>query len=130
MKKKIKIGIDIHGVADTIPEMFRILNESDIEIHIITGGSITKKFKDYITNLGIRYDYLFSITDSLIDNGENVRWEDSENPWFDALAWDSAKAKYCEEHNIDLMFDDTERYAKYFTNKENKTKFILLKKLN
>ena len=126
----MKIGIDVHGVADTLPEIFTKFStlSDDIEIHIITGGSITPKFKNQIDELGIAHKHVFSITDSLVESGENVRWADSENPWFDEELWNKAKADYCDRVGIDIMFDDTIRYAKYFEN--IKTTFVLLKKIN
>ena len=127
----MKIGIDIHGVADATPYLFRLLSMAqglNDEIHIVTGGQLTPKYLKYVNALGINYDKIFSISDHLLESDTPVRWSDAENPWFDAELWNKAKADYCEKHDIDFMLDDTERYAKYFKN--IKTEFILFKKID
>jgi hypothetical protein len=129
----MKIGIDIHGVGDATPEFFALLsnmitNASEDEIHIITGGMLTKEYTTYIDNLNIDFNKIFSVSEYLIANGTAVRWSDKNNPWFDAELWDRAKADYCKDNNIDIMFDDTLRYAKYF--KDINTTFIHFKKIN
>ena len=69
-----KIGLDIHGVINTLPEFFTFLADSFIknggEVHIITGGSWTKKLDDKIKSIGIKYTHKFSVYDHLIEVGE------------------------------------------------------------
>jgi len=52
---KFKIGLDLHGVIDALPEFFAFLTDSVIknggEVHIITGGSWTKELENQITHM-------------------------------------------------------------------------------
>lgn len=51
---KFKIGLDLHGVIDALPEFFAFLTDSVIknggEIHIITGGSWNQDLEDLINS--------------------------------------------------------------------------------
>lgn len=118
---KFKIGIDIHGVIDALPIFFKFLADSIVknngEVHIITGGSWTEKLEKQLG--GINYTHKFSVYDHLLKTSETlgeIEFPDGtiQNK-FDDFLWDSAKAKYCEENNIDLHIDDTLSYNDYFT---------------
>jgi hypothetical protein len=65
--QKFKIGVDIHGVIDSLPELFSFLTESIVknggEVHIITGGSWSQELESQITNLGISWTHKFSVYD-------------------------------------------------------------------
>lgn len=117
----MKIGFDLHGVMDKLP-FFKLIGEllvdSGNEVHIITGREWEKlhvEIRERGILLNRHYTNHFSITDYLIKQGENVRWDNPDNPWFDENAWNKAKATYCKENNIDVHFDDTDVYADYFT---------------
>jgi len=119
-KQILKIGLDMHGVLDNI-KFFTIISELLVEagheVHIITGRE-WKKIKNelYQNDIyeGTHYSHHFSITDYLIEQGESVRWEDPDNPWFEEDAWNKVKGEYCEKNKIDIHFDDTEVYASFF----------------
>lgn len=115
------IGFDIHGVLTSSPSRFRkmtkIFVESGIDVHFITGA----RHRDAIKELqymgfknNVHYTHFFSILDHHMDNGVQVRYENN-NPYIDDDLWNTTKAKYCEENNIDLHIDDTAEYGKYFT---------------
>jgi len=116
----MRIGLDQHGVLDNIP-FFKVVSELLVEagheVHIITGRE-WKKIKNelYQNDIyeGTHYTHHFSITDHLLELGEDVRWEDENNPWFDDIAWNKVKGEYCEKHKIDIHFDDSEEYAPFF----------------
>jgi len=117
-----KVGIDIHGVLDAHPffkEMAALSVAAGNEVHIITGARFNQRVKDKFKKMGIEknvhYTHFFSISEHLLKKNINVRWEDSENPWFDYDTWNTAKADYCREHEIDMHFDDTEVYSESFT---------------
>lgn len=40
----------------------------------------------------------------------------------DKTLWDKTKGEYCKTHGINLMIDDTERYAQHFS-----TPFVFFK---
>jgi len=118
----MKVGIDYHGVLDTHPffkEMAALFVGAGHEVHLITGAQFNDRFKNKLKKLGIEeavhYTHFFSISCHLVENNTDVRWEDSENPWFPDEVWNAAKAEYCREHNIDMHFDDTEVYSETFT---------------
>lgn len=120
MEKVMKIGLDIHGVTDTNPffkEMAKAMIAAGHKIHIITGASSIKAYRD-LSNLDmehqVHYHCVFSITDYLLEKGVAVTWKDPENPMFPDSEWNKAKAKYCEENDITIHFDDSEIYGLFF----------------
>lgn len=119
MNKVYKIGLDIHGVCDKMPEFFslisRLLVESNHEVHVITGKRASDGALDEIKSLGIVYTHFFSIADFHANNG-TVMWNDDKGtPWLDGEAWDRTKGDYCKENGIDFHIDDTLRYGDYFS---------------
>jgi len=69
---KIKLGIDVHGVIDAMPEFFAFMTDAFVknggEVHIITGGSWTDEMKSEIDSYGIKYTHVFSVYDFLVKN--------------------------------------------------------------
>jgi hypothetical protein len=117
--KDFSIGLDIHGVIDSYPEFFAVLTSmfwaQDYHIHIITGqeieaGGIRKKLSDW----GICYDFLFSVSDDLVEKGLLLKRTD-KGPWFANEHWNKAKGVYCAERKINLHIDDSPIYGKHFT---------------
>ena len=126
----MKIGIDVHGVITDYPEFFSVLTraliEEEHEVHIITGKSVIDgKIKDKLKLFDIAYTRIFSIVDSEIEKGTEVRHTE-EGIWMSEAIWNSAKANYCRAQGIDMMFDDEKDYAKYFEG--SRTKFFLVPK--
>ena len=115
----MKLGFDIHGVIDTFPvfqEMIKnMVGDNRVEIHVISGLS-EKEVHGQIGHL-IPLDQItgyFSIADYLSTKpGVIVEWRNGM-PWADEEEWNKAKAAYCVEKGIDIMFDDSPMYAKYF----------------
>jgi len=118
---KFKIGIDIHGVIDALPEFFAFLTDSIVknggEVHIITGGEWTDKLEKQLSS--INYTHKFSVYDHLLKTAETlgeIEFPDGTiQKKFDDTLWDSTKAEYCKENNINLHIDDTLCYNDYFT---------------
>lgn len=117
-----KLGLDIHGVLDTNPVDFihiakEIKNEGG-EVHVITGSSYNIELETFLLNLsgGDKFwDELVSIQDELIKTVKPEGINSHGRPyWFDK-DWDRVKGDYCRDNNIDLHYDDTERYIEYFT---------------
>lgn len=128
MDKKLKIGIDIHGVIDKYPffkEMAKCMLAGGHEIHIITGTTFTKAKND-LRSIGmvstINYTNIFSVTDKLIANNIPVKWKTPNDPIFPDDIWNKAKADYCTANNIDIHFDDSDIYGLYFTTPYTKVK--------
>lgn len=125
----MKFGFDFHNVITTQPRFYaefmsKLINHKH-EVHIIT-GAMKKTFKKewaVISDQLLRYTHFYSISDDLIARGYKHYFQDEDNPWFeDTLAWNMAKGVYCREHEIDVHFDDNDKYKPGF-----KTFFIPVK---
>ena len=117
-KKKLKIGLDIHGICDANPKFFselsRLFVNAGHELHIITGRRVCDGALEEVEDLGINYTHFFSIADYHKEIGTKVWEDDNGNPWLEGELWDKTKGEYCKKHKIDLHIDDTERYGEYF----------------
>lgn len=113
----IKVGIDIHGVIDSDPDLWaeftRCIINSGNEVHIITGPPIEWVKPDLI-KWGIDYTHLFSIIDYHESIGTRIEWKDSKNPWMEPVLWNPTKADYCRREGISIHIDDSPTYAQYF----------------
>ena len=63
---------------------------------------------------GINYTHFFSIVDYQEKMNHNVTWDENGQAWIEINAWNKTKGDYCLEHGIDVMFDDSDEYNKYF----------------
>jgi len=129
MGNKFKIGIDVHGVIDIMPEFFAFLTDSIIknggEVHIITGGS-WESVIDELESHNIRWTHSFSVYDYMIEfyepkDGVVVFPDGTIQKKFDGDEWDMVKGNYCSSNNIQLHIDDKEVYRGAFV-----TPFALL----
>lgn len=115
----MKIGIDLHGVSDAYPTFFSELCKLFIaaggEVHLMTGELVTEKLHEQIERCGITYTHLFSISEYHKEKGTPMRFDEKGTPWIDEELWCRSKGDYAREHKLDIVFDDTEEYAKYFT---------------
>jgi hypothetical protein len=119
-----KISLDIHGVIDSMPELFSFLSESIVnnggEVHIVTGGRWDEKLEKQLIKLNIKLTHKFSVYDHLKENGAEqngkIQFPDGTvQRKFNDEDWDKVKSDYCREHNISLHIDDTLAYNNYFT---------------
>jgi 8-oxo-dGTP diphosphatase len=115
----IKLGIDVHEVADTAPHFFSelsgLLVENGHEVHILTGAEETEQLIDHVRNeLKLSYTHFFSITSWHKKNGAKIIYIDG-NPYMENKTWNRSKAKYCREFGIQLHIDDSDIYGKYFS---------------
>ena len=114
-----KFGFDIHGVLDKYPNLLIVMKslmDAGHDVHILTGPSrplALEHLKAIGAEMGVHYNHLYSITDDLIARGYDVTWRDPSNPVFSDAPWDSAKAKYCKDENLCMLFDDSPVYGKY-----------------
>ena len=120
-----KIAFDLHGVLDEHPvemkPMIRMLEEINMEIHIVSGPTVKEIVK---TLCDLHYqDYNFmryitsrfhSVVDYLINRGETFTYDDNGNPWTDEQTWWTSKARICKEFGIDILVDDSLKYKPAF----------------
>jgi acid phosphatase class B len=114
---KLKIGVDIHGVADEMQDFFQVLTKTLVdaghEVHIITGPPMGPRLKAEIERLGISFTHVFSITDHHLQKGTPVEWV-GDNPYMDEYLWDKTKGEYCKSAGIQLHLDDSDAYGYFF----------------
>lgn len=115
--KRLKIGLDFHGVISTRPEFFADFSAEALkrgyEIHIITGGP-EALIRAELQRLNIDYTNVFAIMDAYKDCPSVTTYHNGELH-IDDKVWNMAKAKYCRNHGIDLHIDDSDTYVKWFT---------------
>lgn len=122
MERIMKLGLDIHGVLDANPKDFVTIAKSvrtgGGEVHVITGSSHDDELDEYLLNLSggeVFWDKLVSIQDELIKSVQPEGINKYGRPYWYDKDWDRVKGDYCAKHNIDLHYDDTDRYLDYFT---------------
>ena len=116
MAKKIKIGIDFHGVINSNPSFFKMFIDEaisrQIEIHIISGGP-KDTIEKYLRKYNIKYTKLWCIYDYYQHNNQVEFFADGSFHIDDKL-WNEAKSKYCEQENICIHIDDSKIYERSF----------------
>ncbi len=65
----MKISLDIHGVIDSMPQLFSFLSDAIIknggEVHIVTGGRWDEKLENQLNEFNIKWTHKFSVYDYL-----------------------------------------------------------------
>jgi hypothetical protein len=119
----MKLGLDLHGVIDKHPLIFKelarsIITSSENSVYIISGASKDKIIKTLDRLDFTYYTYIFSIQDYLNENyfhlNEGINYNDGNHIYNDDL-WDSIKGEFCRKEKLDLHIDDWEEYGKYFS---------------
>lgn len=104
---KFRLGIDLHGVIDALPDSFAFLSKAVIaaggEVHILTGGNWDKKIEDQLKSYGIKWTHSFSVYKELLTRNTKVVGEiqfpdGTIQKKFEDGAWDQIKGEYCSEH--------------------------------
>ena len=113
----MKLGIDLHGVIDTNPRLYKIILETmgkRMEVHIISGpprSEIIEELEELGFKKGLHYEEVHSIVDFLKENGEEMYQDENGRWWTDNDDhWCATKANICDEFQIDAMIDDKEMY--------------------
>jgi hypothetical protein len=127
----LKIGVDLHGVIDTNPELFKALAQGLIqtgnEIYIVSGPPMAHvEYELY--QLGIEEDIHWTDLSTIVDylHSTNTKiWQNEKGQWWASDEdWWSAKSKIAAMFDLDIMIDNMARYQPYF--KGMKTRFILI----
>lgn len=113
----MKIGIDYNRVINRNPEFWsnftKDMKKLKHKIHIITGMSLDSNLMEMLNRYDIKYDRIFSITDYHFANQTDMVF-DNGLPYMDDELWDRTKAEYCKKEKIDVHYDDSGIYGKYF----------------
>lgn len=130
----MRIGLDIHGVLDHHPERFIKLaytnmasaygvdrNKENFKVIILTGPTKEKALAE-LEQIAFKYnggyqfwDEVYSIVDYIVDNNIPHHYNDKGRLWTNKLEdWDEVKGKLAKELKLDLHFDDSLEYEKYF----------------
>ena len=130
----MRIAFDFHGVLEKYPDVFAPLMQSlramCADVVVLSGPTFQEIKRELFGagyTLGINYNVIYSVTDFLQKSGAKMWHDDQLGWWASDEDWWSAKARICEQEDIDLMIDDSEKYQPYFT---GKTKFVLFKDCN
>lgn len=115
--KKVKIGVDFHGVLATNPVYFsgfcRKVMEKGWEIHIISGGP-RNDILQYLNKNDIPFTELYTILETC-DKAGTVKYFADGSFYVKEEIWNRAKGIYCEKNNISLHIDDSSYYEPYFS---------------
>lgn len=120
---KFRIGLDVHGVINSMPDFFSFLTKAITsaggEVHILTGATADGKLISELESYDIKYDALFSVYDHMISNGYErlglIEFPDGTKQYkFNSDVWDKVKGDYCDKNNISLHLDDTLNYNNFF----------------
>jgi hypothetical protein len=126
----MKIGIDLHGVIDSDPDLFKslftLMSLQNREVYIVSGPPRADIIAE-LDKLGFEekshYTDVYSVVDFLKESGVKM-WQDKNRRWWcNDKDWCESKAKICDKLSLEYMLDDKEMYRKAFDDIE--TKFVL-----
>jgi hypothetical protein len=113
----LKIGVDIHGVAEDCAGFFREFTKTMVdaghEVHILSGPPLDI-IRSEVQALGLSYTHLFSISEHHKEAGTAMVWDAKGHPFMDDYVWDKTKADYCLREGIHLHLDDSDAYGYFF----------------
>jgi hypothetical protein len=129
----MKIAVDLHGVADSFPEVLMPLMEALRQCGntiIVLSGPPEGDVRNALTGLGyqdgIHYDSIASVVDFLKETEADM-WQDDRGRWWtNDDDWWASKATMCQNLNVDMIIDDSHKYMPYFEGMH--TKFVLIKR--
>lgn len=127
----MKIGIDVHGVIDKAPGLMvavmDMLRDMGHEICIISGPS-RKQIEEELFAMNIFMPggiMVYSVVDYLRGSGVKM-WQDDKGDWWSSdEEWWASKGNICREHGVDMLMDDSEKYA---PGMPDTTRFYLVRK--
>lgn len=116
MTKRLKIGIDYHGVITQNPAFFQELTALAVkENHtiIVLSGAKAQDVETYLLRNNISYSAVFSLLD-YFEARELATFYEDGSFFVPSILWDRAKADYCLKNGVDLHIDDSMLYGTYF----------------
>ena len=123
----MRIGIDLHGVIDSDPDLFKgIMSLKSRDVYIVSGPpkiEIVAELEALGIEKELHYKEVYSIVDFLKEQGVEM-WQDKNRRWWsNDKDWLESKAKICDKLSLSYMLDDKEMYKAAFDN--IKTEFVL-----
>ncbi len=139
-KKIFKIGLDIHGVLDSI-DSFKAIQTAvnlffinhkkktgesyDIEYHVISGAPVIDQlielYHKYNYNLSAFkkfhsiIEYYYSNRNDYIEDSNFIIYKNDKDQWMMTHKyWWNGKNLICKKEGIDLLIDDMEEYSKEY----------------
>jgi len=112
----MRVAFDVHGVLDSLDYFRKLLRGHYLagdEVFIISGQKFDENVAAGLAKHNLTYHRYVSIVEWLDKAGLPVEWKDGL-PIAPAFDWDTAKAEICEHYDIDIMFDDSPVYGKFF----------------
>lgn len=114
----MNVCIDVHGVLDRFPGVFvklaRDVKASGGKVHVVTGVTLSSALERQLLAYGDGerfWDELVSIEDELTHEGKGEGLNEFGRLVFPEELWNSFKGRYCDEHGVDVMFDDSPEYV-------------------
>ena len=129
------LGIDLHGVIDSDPEVFKAFMKA-VSIHnfvYVISGPPAEQISEELKSFGINqtvphYTRICSVVDHLTSKKVPM-WQDERGRWWSSEEdWWCSKAEICDQYKVDIMIDDKELFEPYF--RSIKTHFLLYKDKN
>jgi len=129
-----KIAFDIHGVLDRnlsiVKAFMKTLRDTlGCEVWILSGPPL-EQINDELKALDVNKDEHFDRVVSIVDylKGQNIEmWQNENGNWHcDNRAWWKSKGEICKKNDIDVIFDDSVKYA---DNMPDSTTFHLIMNL-
>jgi hypothetical protein len=112
----MRVAFDVHGVLDSLDYFRKLLRGHYLagdEVFIISGQKFDENVAAGLAKHNLTYHKYISIV-------EWLEWLDVPIEWNNGLptvpehVWDTAKSAICLKYDVDIMFDDSPVYGKYF----------------
>lgn len=117
MKNYYSIGLDIHGVIDRNPKLFKKiierLREAGHSVFILTGHPV-KEARVQLHKWGIYDNQILSIVDYHRDMGTASVHQEKTGWWMDKDVWDRTKSEFARLMKLDIHIDDQVEYGVHF----------------
>lgn len=121
-RKKMKYMIDLHGVIDANPKVFKKMTEDLIKsgnmVYVCTGSRFQDawdKLNKFNFKKNVNFNQILSISEILEERipAAEIEYDVNMNLWVDDMLWWPMKGNLCKEYNINVIIDDSEEYFVY-----------------
>jgi len=112
----MRVAFDVHGVLDSLDYFRKLLRGHYLagdEVFIVSGQKFDENVEAGLAKHNLTYHRYVSIVEWLERGGHDVKWENGL-PYATAGVWDKIKSEICLHYDIEILFDDSPVYGKYF----------------